>query len=68
MRNIRIEETKSSHPRVQDKGDTGGLAMVEDENEIGKLKAELDWLKKSMVSACHDAANLDRQSGCGGCS
>ena len=27
--------------------------------EIGRLKMELDWLKKSRGSACHDAPNLD---------
>ena len=29
--------------------------------EIGRLKMELDWLKKSPGSACHDAPHLDRQ-------
>ena len=28
--------------------------------EIGRLKMELDWLKKSQGSACHDPAQLDR--------
>ena len=27
--------------------------------EIGRLKMELDWLKKSLGSACHDAPELD---------
>ena len=27
--------------------------------EIGRLKMELDWLKKSPGSACHDASQLD---------
>jgi transposase-like protein len=27
--------------------------------EIGKLKRELDWLKKSPGSACHEASILD---------
>jgi len=29
-------------------------------SEIGKLKVELDWLKKSLGSACHDAESMDR--------
>jgi len=29
-------------------------------SEIGKLKVELDWLKKSLGSACRDAKGLDR--------
>lgn len=29
-------------------------------SEIGRLKVELDWLKKSPGSACHDEARLDR--------
>ena len=29
-------------------------------SEIGKLKVELDWLKKSLGSACHDPARMDR--------
>ena len=29
--------------------------------EIGRLKMELDWLKKSPASACHDSARLDRR-------
>ena len=29
-------------------------------SEIGKLKVELDWLKKSLGSACRDAKSLDR--------
>jgi transposase-like protein len=28
-------------------------------SEIGKLKMELDWLKKSPGSACHEAALMD---------
>ena len=35
-------------------------------SEIGKLKVELDWLKKSPGSACEDTARVDRQRGCGG--
>jgi transposase len=27
--------------------------------EIGRLKMELDWFKKSQGSACHDAPRLD---------
>ena len=34
--------------------------------EIGCLKMELDWLKKSPGSACHDEPHLDRQWGNGG--
>jgi transposase-like protein len=30
--------------------------------EIGRLKMELDWLKKSQGSAYHDASNLDKKS------
>jgi transposase-like protein len=33
--------------------------------EIGKLKVELDWLKKSPGSACDETASVDRQRGCG---
>ena len=29
--------------------------------EIERLQMELDWLKKSQGSACHDASHLDRQ-------
>jgi transposase len=29
-------------------------------SEIGRLKIELDWLKKSQGSACHDSRVLDR--------
>ena len=29
-------------------------------SEIGKLKMELDWLKKSLGSACRDTAGVDR--------
>ena len=29
--------------------------------ELGRLKMELDWLKKSPGSACHDPAWLDRR-------
>jgi len=32
--------------------------------EIGRLKMELDWLKKSQGSACHDASNLDQKKRC----
>ena len=32
-------------------------------SEIGKLKVELDWLKKSLGSACRDAKSLDRAWG-----
>ena len=32
-------------------------------SEIGKLKVELDWLKKLPGSACPDAARVDRQRG-----
>ena len=35
-------------------------------SEIGKLKMELDWLKKSPGSACHDPARVDRRRGWGG--
>ena len=35
-------------------------------SEIGKLKMELDWLKKSPGSACRDPARVDRQSRRGG--
>jgi len=28
-------------------------------SEIGKLKVELDWLKKSPGSTCHDKTNVD---------
>ncbi len=28
-------------------------------SEIGRLKVELDWLKKSPGSACHDTAGVD---------
>ncbi len=28
-------------------------------SEIGKLKMELDWLKKSLGSACHEAPVVD---------
>ena len=28
-------------------------------SEIGKLKMELDWLKKSPGSTCHEAPGLD---------
>ena len=34
-------------------------------SEIGKLKVELDWLKKSPGSACHDQTRMDRPRGCG---
>ena len=30
-------------------------------SEIGRLKMELDWLKKSPGSACHDPLGVDRQ-------
>ena len=33
-------------------------------SEIGKLKMELDWLKKSPGSACHDATSVDRKRRC----
>jgi transposase-like protein len=36
-------------------------------SEIGKLKMELDWLKKSPGSTCRDPARVDRRGGCGGC-
>lgn len=36
-------------------------------SEIGKLKVELDWLKKSLGSACRDAKSVDRTWGGGGC-
>ena len=29
-------------------------------SEIGKLKMELDWLKKSLGSACHDSPGVDQ--------
>jgi transposase len=32
-------------------------------SEIGKLKMELDWLKKSPGSACRDPARVDRPAG-----
>ena len=35
-------------------------------SEIGKLKMELDWLKKSPGSACRDPARVDRRRGYGG--
>ena len=35
------------------------LRGVKTINEIGKLKMELDRLKKSQGSACRDTANLD---------
>ena len=35
-------------------------------SEIGKLKMELDWLKKSPGSACRDPARVDRRRGGGG--
>jgi transposase-like protein len=35
-------------------------------SEIGKLKVELDWLKKSPGSTCRDAARLDGPRGHGG--
>ena len=33
-------------------------------SEIGRLKIELDWLKKSQGSACHDSAVVDRRGWC----
>lgn len=30
-------------------------------SEIGKLKMELDWLKKSQGSTCRNAAHMDRR-------
>ena len=35
-------------------------------SEIGKLKMELDWLKKSPGSGCRDPARVDRGRGGGG--
>jgi transposase-like protein len=32
-------------------------------SEIGKLKVQLDWLNKSLGSACHDQARVDRSRG-----
>ena len=36
-------------------------------SEIGRLKMELDWLKKSPGSACHEAPQLDK-NGTAACS
>ena len=35
-------------------------------SEIGKLKMELDWLKKSRGSACRDPTRMDRPERCRG--
>ena len=46
------------------RGPTPMAAQQEPErlySEIGKLKVQLDWLKKSPGSACHAAASVGRQ-------
>ena len=55
-----FESTRGPKPLAAHRGP--GLLY----SKIGKLKMELDWLKKSPGSACHDPVRVDRQSRRGG--
>lgn len=54
-----IKQMYSVHPMPK----TGGGHQEPDlmYGEIGRLKVELDWLKKSPGSACHDTTGVGRQ-------
>ena len=53
------KKRKVHSPEFKAKVGLEALRGVKTINEIGKLKMELDGLKKSLGSTCHDPARVD---------
>ena len=50
---------KAHPPEFKAKAGLEALSGEKTVNPIGKLKVELDWLKKSPGSACHDRTKMN---------
>ena len=54
-----VKRRKAHLPEFKAKVGMEALRGEKTVNQIGKLKVELDWLKKNPGSACHDQAKVD---------
>ena len=54
-----VKRRKAHLPEFKAKVGLEALRGEKTVNQIGKLKVELDWLKKSPGSACHDQTKVD---------